>query len=118
MLSAIVDFSIIIANLGGVLGLSGLLMLNYVLPTAAEGCPAWDQATIPDPGRAWRYCRRGSAYPKRRSDSARCLGLRSFLSATFVARNLFWAWQHQDAGDPRLRIMAIEASRAPAGQPR
>jgi hypothetical protein len=41
MLSAIVDFSIIIANLGGVLGLSGLLMLNYVFPTAAEGCPAW-----------------------------------------------------------------------------
>jgi hypothetical protein len=41
MLSAIVDFSIIIANLGGVLGLSGLLMLNYVFPNAAEGCPAW-----------------------------------------------------------------------------
>ena len=40
MLSAIVDFSIIIANLGGVLGLSGLLMLN-VFPSAAEGCPAW-----------------------------------------------------------------------------
>jgi hypothetical protein len=41
MLSAIVDFSIIIGNLGGVLGLSGLLMLNYVFPSAAEGCPAW-----------------------------------------------------------------------------
>jgi hypothetical protein len=40
MLNAIVDFSVIIANLGGVLGLSGLLMLNYVFPTA-EGCPAW-----------------------------------------------------------------------------
>jgi hypothetical protein len=23
------------------LGLSGLLMLNYVFPSAAEGCPAW-----------------------------------------------------------------------------
>ena len=41
MLNAIVDFSIISANLGGVLGLSGLLMLNYVFPSAAEGCPAW-----------------------------------------------------------------------------
>jgi hypothetical protein len=41
MLSAIVDFSIIIANLGGVLGLSGLLMLNYVFPSTADGCPAW-----------------------------------------------------------------------------
>ena len=38
MLNAIVNFSIIIANLGGVLGLSGLLMLNYVFPSAAEGC--------------------------------------------------------------------------------
>ena len=41
MLNAIVDFSIIIANLGGVLGLSGLLMLNYVFPSTAEACPAW-----------------------------------------------------------------------------
>src|SRR5207247_5748636 len=41
MLNAIVDFSIIVANLGGVLGLSGLLMLNYVFPSATEGCPAW-----------------------------------------------------------------------------
>ena len=41
MLNAIVDFSIISANLGGVLGLSGLLMLNYVFPSAAEACPAW-----------------------------------------------------------------------------
>ena len=41
MLNAIVDFSIIIGNLGGVLGLSGLLMLNYVFPSADEGCPAW-----------------------------------------------------------------------------
>ena len=41
MLNAIVNFSIIIANLGGVLGLSGLLMLNYVFPSAAEGCPTW-----------------------------------------------------------------------------
>ena len=41
MLSAIVDFSIIIGNLGGVLGLSGLLMLNYVFPSAADECPAW-----------------------------------------------------------------------------
>jgi len=41
MLNAIVDFSIIIANLGGVLGLSGLLMLNYVIPSTAESCPAW-----------------------------------------------------------------------------
>jgi len=41
MLGAIVDFSIIIGNLGGVLGLSGLLMLNYVFPSAADGCPAW-----------------------------------------------------------------------------
>ena len=41
MLSAIVDFSIIVANFSAVLGLSGLLMLNYVFPTAAEGCPAW-----------------------------------------------------------------------------
>ena len=40
-LSAIVDFSIILGNLGGVLGLSGLLMLNYVFPSAADGCPAW-----------------------------------------------------------------------------
>ena len=41
MLNVIVDFSIIIANLGGVLGLSGLLMLNYVIPSTAESCPAW-----------------------------------------------------------------------------
>ena len=41
MLNAIRDFSIIIANLGGVLGLSGLLMLNYVFPSAVEQCPAW-----------------------------------------------------------------------------
>jgi hypothetical protein len=41
MLNAIIDFSIIIANLGGVLGLSGLLMLNYVFPSAVEQCPAW-----------------------------------------------------------------------------
>src|SRR5262249_28481961 len=41
MLNAIIDFSIIIANLGGVLGLSGLLMLNLVFPTAVERCPAW-----------------------------------------------------------------------------
>ena len=41
MLNAIIDFSIIIANLGGVLGLSGLLMLNYVFPSALEQCPAW-----------------------------------------------------------------------------
>jgi hypothetical protein len=34
-------FSIIIANLGGVLGLSGLLMLSYVFPSAVEQCPAW-----------------------------------------------------------------------------
>ena len=39
MLNAIVDFSIIIGNLGGVLGLSGLLMLNYFFPSA-EGCAA------------------------------------------------------------------------------
>ena len=41
MLNEIRDFSIIIANLGGVLGLSGLLMLNYVFPNAIEQCPAW-----------------------------------------------------------------------------
>src|SRR2546430_13790880 len=41
MLNAIVDFSIIVANLGGVLGLSGLLMLNYVFPGATEECPPW-----------------------------------------------------------------------------
>jgi len=41
MLSAIVDLSIVIANVGGVLGLSGLLMLNYVFPSAIEGCPVW-----------------------------------------------------------------------------
>jgi hypothetical protein len=41
MLNAIRDFSIIIANFGGVLGLSGLLMLNYVFPNAVEQCPAW-----------------------------------------------------------------------------
>ena len=41
MLNAIIDFSIIIANLGGVLSLSGLLMLNYVFPSAVERCPAW-----------------------------------------------------------------------------
>src|SRR5262249_26269332 len=41
MLKAIVNFSIIMANLGGVLALSGLLMLNYVFPSAAEGCPTW-----------------------------------------------------------------------------
>jgi hypothetical protein len=41
MLNAILDFSIIIGNLGGVLGLSGLLMLNYVFPSAVERCPAW-----------------------------------------------------------------------------
>jgi len=41
MLNVIVDFSIIIANLGGVLGLSGVLMLNYVFPSAVERCPAW-----------------------------------------------------------------------------
>jgi hypothetical protein len=39
MLNAIVDFSIIVANLGGVL--SGLLMLNYVFPGATEECPPW-----------------------------------------------------------------------------
>jgi len=40
MLSAIVDFSIIVANFAAVLGLSGLMLLNSVFPTA-EGCPAW-----------------------------------------------------------------------------
>ena len=40
MLSAIVDFSIIVANFAAVLRLSGLLLLNSVFPTA-EGCPAW-----------------------------------------------------------------------------
>jgi hypothetical protein len=43
------------------------------------------QTTIPDPGRTWRYRCGGSAYPKRGSGIARGLGLRSFLSATFVA---------------------------------
>ena len=41
MLDAIVDFAIIIANLGAVLGLSGLLMLNYVFPSAVERSPLW-----------------------------------------------------------------------------
>jgi hypothetical protein len=41
MHNAIIDFSIIIANLGGVLGFSGLLMLNYVFPGAVEQSPAW-----------------------------------------------------------------------------
>ena len=41
MLNAIIDFSIIIANLGGVMGLSGLLMLNYVFSSGVEQCPAW-----------------------------------------------------------------------------
>src|SRR6266550_8062984 len=40
MLSAMVDFSFIVANFAAVLGLSGLLLLNSVFPTA-EGCPAW-----------------------------------------------------------------------------
>jgi len=39
MLSEIVDFTIIVANVSGVLGLSGLLMLKYVFPS--EGSPAW-----------------------------------------------------------------------------
>ncbi len=41
MFNGIVDFFIFIADLGGVLGLSGLLMLNYVFSGAAEGCPPW-----------------------------------------------------------------------------
>ena len=40
MLSAIVDLFIIVANVAAVLGLSGLLLLNSIFPTA-EGCPAW-----------------------------------------------------------------------------
>src|SRR5215831_10561592 len=43
------------------------------------------QTTIPDPDRTWCYRRGGSAYPKRGSGIARGLGLRSFLSTTFVA---------------------------------
>src|SRR5215831_16740988 len=43
------------------------------------------QTTIPDPSRTWCYRRGGSAYPKRGSAIARGLGLRSFLSATFIA---------------------------------
>jgi hypothetical protein len=41
MLSEIVDFSIIIANLAAILGLSGLLLLNHVFPSASERCPVW-----------------------------------------------------------------------------
>jgi hypothetical protein len=41
MLSAIVDFLIIIADLAAVLGLSGLLLLNHVSPSASERCPLW-----------------------------------------------------------------------------
>jgi hypothetical protein len=41
MLNAVVDFFTFIADLCGVLGLSGLLMLNYVFSGAAEGCPSW-----------------------------------------------------------------------------
>ena len=43
------------------------------------------ETAIPDSGRAWCYLRGWSAYPKRGSDIAWGLGLRSFLSATFVA---------------------------------
>src|SRR5262245_43871648 len=43
------------------------------------------QTTIPDPGRTWCYRRGGSAYPKRGPGIARGLGLRSYLSTTFVA---------------------------------
>src|SRR5262249_17229958 len=53
------------------------------------------QTTIPDRGRAWCYRRGGSAYPKRGSDIARGLGLRSFLSATLVACKL--AESHRDS---------------------
>jgi hypothetical protein len=38
MFNGIVDFFIFIADLGGVLGLSGVMMLSY---GAAEGCPPW-----------------------------------------------------------------------------
>jgi hypothetical protein len=41
MLNAVVDFFIFIADLGAVLGLSGLLMLNYVFSGGAERCPPW-----------------------------------------------------------------------------
>jgi hypothetical protein len=40
MLSAIVDFFIIVANFAAVLGLSGLLLLNSGFSTT-EKCPAW-----------------------------------------------------------------------------
>src|SRR2546430_2340370 len=43
------------------------------------------QTTIPDPGRTWCYRRCGSAHPNRGSDIASGLGLRSFLSTTFLA---------------------------------
>jgi hypothetical protein len=42
------------------------------------------QTTIPDPGRTWCYRRCGSAHPNR-TDIASGLGLRSFLSTTFLA---------------------------------
>jgi hypothetical protein len=41
MLKAIVDFSIIVADLSAILGLSGLLMLNHVFPSASERSPVW-----------------------------------------------------------------------------
>jgi hypothetical protein len=43
MFSAIVDFSVIIANLAAILGLSGLMMLNHVFPNALA---LFDIATV------------------------------------------------------------------------
>ena len=61
-LNSIVDFSIIIANLGAVLGLFRPVDVELFFPKQL-----------------------GGAYPARGPDIAGGLGLRSFLSVTFVA---------------------------------
>src|SRR5262245_22204516 len=81
MLNAIVDFSIIIANLGGVLGLSGLLMLNYVFSSVADGCPCWAKPLFQILAALGAIVVVGVLI-QTRSRYRQGLGLRSFLSAT------------------------------------